>query len=93
MKTTMRQIGMLALAVSLLAGTSGLALAVTFTTFVQQSDLNAALSNNAAIGFAYAGNKFVGSVYFGANNNQLYDTNLNGGGGHALWHADPRSFG
>jgi hypothetical protein len=38
------------------------------------------LSNSATIGFAYAGNKFVGSVYLGTNNNQLYQTNLNGGG-------------
>lgn len=52
--------------------------AITFNTFVSSSDLNAVLGNNATIGFAYAGDKFVGSVYFGANNNQLYSTDLNG---------------
>ena len=42
---------------------------VTFTSFV-------AATGGAPIGFAYAGNKFVGSNYF---NNQLYQTDLNGG--------------
>jgi hypothetical protein len=54
--------------------------AITFNTFVSSGDLSSVLGNNATIGFAYAGNKFVGSVYFGANNNQLYQTNLSGGG-------------
>ncbi len=53
---------------------------VTFSPFVSTADLNSTLGNSAAIGFAYAGDKFVGSVYTGANNNQLYQTNLNGGG-------------
>lgn len=53
--------------------------AITFNTFVSSSDLAAQLSNNATIGFAYAGDKFVGSVYFGPNNNQLYSTDLSGG--------------
>ncbi len=34
--------------------------------------------NHATIAFNFAGNKFVGSVYVGANNNQLYSTNLSG---------------
>ena len=50
-----------------------------FSDFVTTSDLDAALGQNATIGFAYAGDKFVGSVYFGTNNNQLYSTNLTGG--------------
>lgn len=52
---------------------------IIFNTFVQQSDINAALSpgDTSVIGFAYAGNKFVGSVY--PNNSQLYQTNLSGG--------------
>ena len=52
---------------------------VTFNTFVQQSDINAALTpgDSAVIGFAFGGNKFVGSVY--PNNSQLYQTNLSGG--------------
>jgi hypothetical protein len=37
------------------------------------------LSNTATIAFNFAGDKFVGSVYFGANNNQLYSTDLSGG--------------
>ena len=52
---------------------------LSFGEFVTTSSLNAALGNNATIGFAYAGDKFVGSVYFGTNNNQLYSTNLTGG--------------
>lgn len=53
--------------------------APTFSPFVTSGDINSALGNNQTIGFSYAGNKFVGSVYFGANNNQLYSTDLNGG--------------
>lgn len=53
--------------------------AVLFNPFVSSGDLSSVLGNNATIGFAYAGNKFVGSVYFGTNNNQLYSTNLSGG--------------
>jgi len=53
--------------------------AITFNTFVSSSDLSSVLGNTATIGFAYAGDKFVGSVYFGSNNNQLYSTDLNGG--------------
>ena len=53
---------------------------LTFSPFVTQTDLANTLSNSSAIGFAYAGDKFVGSVYFGPNNNQLYQTNLTGGG-------------
>ena len=52
---------------------------IAFNPFVSGADLSTALSNTAAIGFSYAGNKFVGSVYFGSNNNQLYQTNLSGG--------------
>ena len=50
--------------------------AVTFTTFVTGPSITAAVGGDSTIGFAYAGNKFVGSVYF---NPQLYSTNLNGG--------------
>jgi hypothetical protein len=64
---------MLALCLSAPAG------AITFSNFVAGGDLSATLSNTSTIGFAYAGDKFVGSVYFGANNNQLYSTDLNGG--------------
>jgi hypothetical protein len=50
--------------------------AVTFTTFVTGPSIAAAVGGNSTIGFAYAGNKFVGSVYF---NTQLYSTDLTGG--------------
>ncbi len=53
--------------------------ALTFSPFVTSADLVSVLGNNATIGFSYAGDRFVGSVYFGANNNQLYQTNLSGG--------------
>jgi hypothetical protein len=53
--------------------------AITFSTFVTSGDLASTLGNNATIGFAYAGDKFVGSVYFGPNNSQLYSANLSGG--------------
>lgn len=62
-----------------LAAVVGHARAVTFSTFVSSGDLSSVLSNNATIGFAYAGDKFVGSVYYGTNNNQLYSTDLTGG--------------
>jgi len=52
---------------------------ITFSTFVDSSDIAAAVGQTNTIGFTYAGNKFVGSVYFGANNLQLYSTDLSGG--------------
>jgi hypothetical protein len=51
---------------------------LSFGDFVTSSSLNSTLGNNATIGFTYAGDKFVGSVYFGTNNNQLYSTDLTG---------------
>jgi hypothetical protein len=53
--------------------------ALVFDPFVTSGDISAALGQNQTIGFAYAGNKFVGSVYYGTNNNQLYSTDLSGG--------------
>ena len=50
--------------------------AITFSTFVTGPSIAAAVGGNSTIGFAYAGNKFVGSVYF---NQQLYSTDLTGG--------------
>ena len=52
--------------------------AVTFSTFVSSADLNSVLGQDNTIAFNYAGNKFVGSVYFGPNNLQLYSTDLTG---------------
>jgi len=62
------------------AAFSGQAVAsIPFSTFVSGTDLSTTLGNQSTIGFAYAGDKFVGSVYFGTNNNQLYSTDLSGG--------------
>src|SRR5579863_800509 len=71
----------LLLGASLLAiGASPVAAApVTFSTFVSSADINAVEGQNAAIAFNYAGTQFIGSVYFGPNNSQLYSTNLSGG--------------
>jgi hypothetical protein len=59
---------------SALMGQSAMA-ALTFDPFVTSAELIGAVGNNAAIGFSFAGNKFVGSIYF---NNQLYQTDLDG---------------
>jgi len=66
---------------------------VTFSTFVNGSDINAAIGQNNTIGFTYAGNKFVGSVYFGANNLKLYSTDLNGHNVQAFGSALPTGSG
>lgn len=66
---------LLAFPVNVLANTVG------FVTFVSSSSISSAEGgNNSTIAFNFAGNKFVGSVYFGTNNNQLYQTSLTGGG-------------
>jgi hypothetical protein len=68
-------LGLCALAGALNAGP------ITFSTFVSGSDIAAVEAGQTnTIAFTYAGNKFVGSVYFGPNNAQLYSTNLSGGG-------------
>jgi hypothetical protein len=51
---------------------------ISFNTFVSSADLAALEGQTNTIAFTYAGNKFVGSVYFGANNAQLYSTDLTG---------------
>lgn len=70
----------LCLIVTMLVVVPSAAASVAFTTFVSSTDLNNLLNNTATIGFAYAGDEFIGSVYFGPNNNQLYSSNLNGNG-------------
>ncbi len=53
---------------------------INFRTFVSSSSIaNAEGGNHATIAFNFAGNKFVGSVYTGIDNNQLYSTDLTGG--------------
>lgn len=70
--------------VALLIGSAWIAdtadAAVTFATFVNGGDIAAVEGQQNTIAYTYAGNKFVGSVYFGGNNLQLYSTDLNGGG-------------
>jgi hypothetical protein len=72
-------------ALAMAAGIAGVALSaqpaaatVTFNTFVSAGDIAAVEGQTQTIGFNYAGNKFVGSVYFGATNLQLYQTDLTG---------------
>jgi hypothetical protein len=68
-------VSFLALSVSTHAATN-----IDFRTFVSSSSIaNAEGGNNKTIAFNFAGNKFVGSVYTGTDNNQLYSTNLAGG--------------
>jgi len=61
-----------------MAGTDASA-SISFTTFVSASSINAVESQTNTIAYNYAGNKFVGSVYQGANNLQLFSTDLSGG--------------
>jgi len=79
---TKTSLGSVMAALALGASVNAAAITITSSTFVQQGDINAALIGTGlqtnVIGFAYAGNKFVGSVYI--NNPQLYQTNLSGGG-------------
>jgi hypothetical protein len=71
------------LSVSLFAFAAGQAQAdpaLDFQTFVSSSNIDAAEGgNNQTIAFNYAGTQFVGSVYFGTDNNQLYSVSLTGG--------------
>ncbi len=54
--------------------------ALSFSTFVGAGAISAAESGiNSTIAFAYTGTGFVGSVYVGPTNNQLYSTDLSGG--------------
>lgn len=50
---------------------------LSFSTFVSASSISSVDPGSGTIAFNYAGNKFVGTEYF---NNQLYQTNTNGGG-------------
>ena len=70
----------LAVAASFMIGATEGRAQLTYSTFVSAGSLLAlpGLGQNNTIGFAYAGNKFVGSVYFGTNNRQLYATDLDG---------------
>ena len=61
-----------------MVASDGARAAVVFSAFVTSSDINAVEGQNQTIAYNYAGNKFVGSVYSGINNNQLYSTDLTG---------------
>jgi hypothetical protein len=74
-----RQAAAAAIALGIGAATSGAHATVTFTTFVPSSSIIAAEGQSSTIAFNYAGTNFVGSVYFGPNNNRLYSTDLSGG--------------
>lgn len=69
---------------------SGGASAIAFNSFVTSSELTGAVGSSSAIGFAYAGNKFVGSTYF---NNQLYQTDTNGNNAQKFGAALPIASG
>ncbi len=70
----------LSISVVLAAATTSAHATVNFSTFVNGSDIAAAEGGNqSTIAFNYTGTGFVGSVYFGPDNNQLYSTNLTGG--------------
>jgi len=66
------------------------AFAIPFTPFVTSAELSGAVGSTSAIGFSYAGNKFVGSTYF---NNQLYQTDLAGNNAQKFGAALPISSG
>jgi hypothetical protein len=72
---------LLGLAILISVGAIGAQASVTFSTFVSASNIAVVDGgNHDTIGFTYAGNKFVGSVYNGgAGNPQLYQTDLTGG--------------
>ena len=50
---------------------------ISFSTFVSSSSIGSAMSSTQVIGYTYAGNKFVGSLY--PNDGRLYSTDLSGG--------------
>ncbi len=69
---------LIVMAIATLIPATAFAGPLTFSTFVSSSDINAAEGQNQTIAFTYAGTKFVGSVYTGTNNLQLYSTDLTG---------------
>src|SRR5947209_1706239 len=80
-----------ALAVLLVSSRTALADIINFHQFVAGSDISTATGGQqSTIGFTYAGDKFVGSVYFG--DSQLYQTNLNGTGVTAFGAPVPGGF-
>jgi hypothetical protein len=72
---------MAAFAVGFSAAATSAHATVTFSTFVDATDITAAYGGVAQnpIAFNYTGIGFIGSVYLGADNSQLYSTDLSGG--------------
>lgn len=78
---TRKMAAVVGLAVGLTAAGTNACATVTFSTFVNGSDIATAEGGNqSTIAFNYTGSGFVGSVYFGTDNDQLFSTNLSGGG-------------
>lgn len=50
---------------------------IAFSTFVSQASISGVMGSTQVIGYTYAGNKFVGSLY--PNDGRLYSTDLSGG--------------
>ena len=70
---------LLAVGAAAIASTAPAAAApITFNTFVTAGDISAIEGYSSTIAFNYAGNKFVGSVYLGGSNLQLFSTDLAG---------------
>jgi len=86
---------LLACATLLCLGAIAADAAVTFSTFVNGGAIAAVDGgNHDTIGFTFAGNKFVGSVYNGgAGNRQLYQTDLSGGSVTAFGNLLPTASG
>ncbi len=72
---TLKRLAAIIAAAGCALGAQSAIAALTFNPFVTSAELNGAVGNDDAIGFSFAGNKFVGSIYF---NNQLYQTDLAG---------------
>jgi PEP-CTERM motif len=73
----MKRFCAIAVSATLAAGTAHAS--VTFSTFVSQGQLQSVLGDSSTIAFNYAGNKFVGSVYYGNTIGQLYQVDTTGG--------------
>jgi len=75
----MKQIAAAVVGLGLATAAGAAHASITFTTFVSSTDIFNAVGQTSVIGFNYATNEFIGSLYYGTNNNQLYSTNLTGG--------------
>lgn len=74
---SLQQISAALVLLTLCLGLSASADTINFATFVTGSSLGSAMGSTQVIGYTYAGNKFVGSLY--PNDGRLYSTDLSGG--------------